>query len=688
MLNTVIGACSRAIVLLFVFLCASLTAQSADVETWTPDNGNGTFTNPLFYDEFSDPDMIRVGDDFYLTGTTMHSMPGLPVLHSKDLVNWEFVSYASDRLDLAPPFRLEDGQNVYGQGFWAPSFRYHSGTFYIFSNVNKYTTQLFTAKDPRGPWTHQQMRKSFHDLSVLFDDDGKAYIIWGYRSIQMAQLNADLTDIIPGTQREIIPKEAGMGEGLHFYKINGKYFITSAWYENRMRMPAARADRPQGPYEVNQAISSDEDFGLAQGYRLADMKGTSPPYDIKVGDAHRTGLLSLHQGGVIQTPQGEWWGFSMMDFNSVGRLTALSPITWQEGWPYFGLPGNLGRTPRTWIKPKTSSPQPIHTPYVRDDNFSGATLNSIWQWNHVPVDANWSLTERKGFLRLHAMPAKSLWDARNTLTQRSIGPRSAPTTVLDTSGIAEGDVAGLALFNRPYAWVGVERGAKGAEVVYFDEQSGREERRALNASRVWLRADCDFLTEKAQFSFSVDGKSFQPVGAPFTMVFQLTTFQGVRYALFDYNRMGVPGGVADFDAFNVSQPQPHGLMRAVPFGRKVVLKTFGTEVGLAATQNALAVGKPTAFEIIDMGWGRVSLKSGDRLLTVGATGSAELKNVKPDQSTTLQWIETPTGELILLSLATNRYLRIDPQSHQVLADSTGPLPDASDGVRFAWTEVE
>src|SRR4051812_47801479 len=270
--------------------------------TWTSDNGNGTFSNPLFFDEFSDPDMIRVGDDFYLTGTTMHSMPGLPVLHSKDLVNWEFVSYAADRLDLAPPFRLEDGQNVYGQGFWAPSFRYHAGTFHIFSNVNKYTTQLFTAKDPRGPWTHQQMRKSFHDLSVLFDDDGKAYIIWGYRSIQMAQLNADLTDIVPGSQREIIPKEAGMGEGLHFYKFNGKYFITSAWYENRMRMPAARADHPEGPYEVNQAISADEDFGLAQGYRLSDMKGTTPPYDIKTGDVHRTGLLSLHQGGVIQTP--------------------------------------------------------------------------------------------------------------------------------------------------------------------------------------------------------------------------------------------------------------------------------------------------------------------------------------------------------------------------------------------------
>ena len=324
--------------ILAILLAPCALAQTA---TWTPDNGDGTFTNPLFYEEFSDPDMIRVGEDFYLTGTTMHSMPGLPILRSRDLVNWEFLAYAATELDLGPAFRLEDGQNIYGQGLWAPSFRYRDGTFYIFSNVNREKTQLFTATNPAGPWQHGAMKRSLHDLSVLFDDDGKAYVIWGYRGIRFAELTADLTDIVPGTEREIIPQDAGMGEGLHFYKIDGKYFITSAWYENRMRMPAARAARPEGPYEINQAISIDEDFGLAQGYRLADMRGTKPPYDIRPGDPRATGKLSLHQGGIIQTPLGEWWGYSMMDYNSVGRLTGLSPITWKDGWPYFGLAGNL-----------------------------------------------------------------------------------------------------------------------------------------------------------------------------------------------------------------------------------------------------------------------------------------------------------------------------------------------------------
>ena len=230
------------------FFAVTKAAQEASVapaKTWTADNGNGTFSNPLFFDEFSDPDLIRVGEDYYLTGTTMHTFPGLPVLHSRDLVNWELLSYACEKLDLGPEFRLENGQSVYGQGIWAPSFRYHNGTFYIFTNVNRRTTQLFTATNPAGPWKHTQMKRSFHDLSVLFDDDGKVYIIWGYQDLRQAQLNDRLDDIVPGSERIIIPKNAGMGEGSHFYKINGQYFITSAWFAGQMRMPCTALPSPK-----------------------------------------------------------------------------------------------------------------------------------------------------------------------------------------------------------------------------------------------------------------------------------------------------------------------------------------------------------------------------------------------------------------------------------------------------------
>lgn len=650
----------------------------ASAQTWMADNGNGTYSNPLFYDEFSDPDLIRVGNDFYLTGTTMHSMPGLPVLHSTDLVNWTLLSYAFERLDLGPEYRLEDGKEAYGRGIWAPSFRYHDGTFYIFSNVNGHTTQVFRARNPRGPWQHTAMKRSFHDLSVLFDQDGKVYVVWNYRAIHFGQLNDSLTDLMPGTERVIIDPPAGMGEGLHFYRIGDKYYITSAWYAGRMRMPCARADRPEGPYEVNLAISADEDFGLMRGYRLRS--DSTVPFQVSPPDPTARGTISMHQGGIVETPTGEWWGFSMMDYNSVGRLTALSPVTWQDGWPYFGLPGNLGRTPRIWRTPGTGATSPPTAPYVRDDDFSGPNLANVWQWNHVPDDTKWSLAERAGYLRLHSLPASDLWWARNTLTQRAIGPRSSPTVVLETGGMRAGDVAGLALFNWPYARIGVRRDSAGFVVEQYDRTSARSARRSLSQTRVWLRADCDFLTEKARFSFSTDGKRFEPLGGEFTMVFQLKTFQGVRYALFNYNHDAAPGGYADFDAITVREPNPRGLTRPIPLGHTITIST-------ADSGRSLIVSGDSAFRVVDRGLGRIALETAHGVVSIDTVGGASrvvVRQREPTDADTFQWIETPYGDLALLSIATHRYVRIDPAAGTLSADHPGPEPGRADGAQFFW----
>lgn len=656
---------------LAAFLLAAGPAESLagapGQRTWTADNGDGTFTNPLFYDEFSDPDMIRVGEDYYLTGTTMHTMPGLPILRSRDLVNWRFVGYAADKLDLGPNFRLEGG-DVYGQGFWAPSFRHHDGVFHIFSNVNREATFHFTAKDPAGPWTRTRMKRGFHDLSVLFDDDGKVYVVWGYRGIRMAQLNADLTDIVPGTEREIIAPEQGMGEGLHFTKVGGKYWITSAWFDGMMRLPVARADRPEGPYEVNREISVGEDFGLAEGNRLEAPK---PPFKIIPPDPRPRGRTALHQGGYVQTPGGQWWGYSMMDYNSVGRLTALSPVTWKDGWPYFGLPGNLGRNPRTWVKPDTGATQAPHVPYERSDDFSGAALKPIWQWNHVPVDARWSLSERPGFLRLKTLPAADFWTARNTLTQRSIGPASRPRTLLDASGLAEGDVAGLALLNLPHAWIGVRKVAGGLEIEQRDQRTGQIAKAKVSGTRIWLQADADFMAETASFSYSTDGKAFTALGEPMAMVFQLRTFQGVRYGLFAFNEAGREGGVADFDAFEVFEPHPRGLRRPIPDGRKVTLAALGQQRVVSVEKRPL---------------GRALLRGPEGYLTVAADGTVSASKARDDKAQAFQWIETPTGELALMSLVTNRFLRVS-EAGVWTADSPGPQSDGLDGARFVWTEA-
>ena len=668
--------------------------------TWMSDNGNGTFTNPIFYDEFSDPDMIRVGDDYYLTGTTMHAMPGLPVLQSKDLVNWRFLSYAMDKLDLGSEFRLEDGKDIYGQGIWAPSLRFHNGRFYIFANVNRKKTQIFTATNPAGPWTHAEMKVLLHDLSVLFDDDGRVYVVWGYDEIRMAELNEDLTNIEPGTEKIIIPKGSGAGEGSHFHKINGKYFITLANWDPVCYQVCARAEKPFGPYEIT-LISAEEDFGIGTGWRL--------PYSSKEGQfqlipprENYVGCITLHQGGIVQTQTEEWWGFSMMDHNSVGRLLCLSPVTWENGWPYMGLPGNLTRTPRTWVKPRTGYTSQPEAPYERSDDFSGSKLKPIWQWNHVPVDKNWSLTKRKGYLSLQSLPAKSFWHARNSLTQRAIGPESIATTEVDGEELKDGDVAGLALLNYPYAWIGIVHDSRGYKVQQFDQRTNQLQSKKIDAARIWLRVHCNFDDEFAWFSYSTDGKTFQPIGEKFIMAFQLKTFQGVRFALFNYNVKGVQGGVAAFNEFDVNEPRPCGLTKPIPYGETITFANLADSTVLVNWKNflrpvsvysQLAKNPTSHFKVIDKGDGRIALQSevdGGFVSVTGMGGLSEVRIEKDDMgdASTFQWQDMLRGDLMLMSLKTHRYLFVDPFAGSLCsADSPGARPDRKDGSCFVWTKA-
>jgi beta-xylosidase len=417
-----------------------------------------------------------------------------------------------------------------------------------------------------------------------------------------------------------------------------------------MRLAAARADRLEGPWEVNREISADETFGLRQGYRLRG-NGTGPQLVVTPGNPTARGTMSMHQGGVVQTPAGEWWGFSMMDANSVGRLTALSPVTWKDGWPYFGLPGNLGRTPRVWVKPAAGGTVAPRAPYRRSDAFSSPRLANVWQWNHVPDDMKWSLGERRGFLRLHSLPAADFWTARNSLTQRAVGPRSTATAVLDASGMREHAVAGLALLNRPYAWIGVRRSANGLVVQQFDQLSDSTIATPTRGTRVWLRVASDFLTEQSRFSYSTDGATWITFGKPFITVFQLKTFQGVRFALFHYNTGGTPGGVADFDAMSVDEPNPRGLMRPIPAGRSVTLQAAGRDL-------PVTIDGQRQFTVVDRTLGRVALRAGGRYVSVSrtsdTTSTVSLRGGAPGENETFQWMETFYGDIMLMSLATNR----------------------------------
>jgi xylan 1,4-beta-xylosidase len=689
---------TRAAICLATLLAESAVSQNADSRgerrSWAADNGNGTYSNPLFYDEFSDPDMIRVGSDYYLTGTTMHAMPGLPILHSRDLVNWRWIAYAFDRLDLGPDFRLEGGKEIYGQGIWAPSFRYYKETYYIFANVNRFGLQVFRASDPRGPWKHNRIERALHDLSVLFDDDGKIYAVYGARTLRIVELNSDLTGLVPETDRVLIGPELGMGEGSHIYKLQGRYYIVSAIPGAHVPMKCARADRIQGPWEVK-TISESESLGIGQSYRLRTQRQYAPPFEILPPNPAERASLTLHQGGIIDTVSGEWWGFSMQDHNSVGRLTGLSPVTWVDGWPYFGLPGNLTRSPSTWVKPNTGHVEPVTSPYDRSDDFSSPKLLPVWQWNHLPDDSKWSLKERPGYLRLHSLSAADFWWARNSLTQRAIGPESTATTELDTAGMKPGDVAGLALLNLPYAWIGVKRDTDGLSLEQFDQTSGKSIRERVEQSRIRLRVRCDFDTDTAQFSYSVNGTEFKSIGEETKLPFQLKTFQGVRYALFHYNTGGSPGGQADFDNFLVDEPRPRGLTKPIPYGSYIEFEDLSNGNQLTfdggTVQSVAGPGRATAFRVVDRGRGRVALQtpSGQYLSVTGSgkAGEVVVTSGRPGDAETFQWVDMQRGDTLLMSLATHRYIVAPATKGPVAADHPGPAPDRKDGSCFKWKVV-
>jgi beta-xylosidase len=676
----------------------SSEVRPAATKHWTADNGNGTYSNPLFYEEFEDPDVIRVGEDYYLAGTTMHMNPAVQIMHSKDLVNWELVGYCMDRLDLGPAFRLEGG-NIYGRGIWAPCLRYHKGTFYIFSNVNGVGLQVFRSKSINGPWERNQL-PGRHDLSVLFDDDlGKIFVIHGNSvPYPIEELAPDLRSFVTNAPKRSLPDR--MGEGHHLYKINGKYVDVSAIPGGPVDQMVAVADSIDGPWRVTRMVQG-ESLGVTQ----------ATPARAAANDRG----LWIHQGGIVDTPSGEWWSIIMSDHGSAGRMVNLVPITWDDGFPLIGSPGNLRKAPNTWIKPNTGHTQAPKPAFVHDDNFDNAKLNPEWQWNHVPDDTKWSLTEKPGVLRLHSLPAANFYNARNSVCQRPPGPESIMTVELDTTGLVAGDTAGLGLVSTPYAWIGVVKSAEGTTLQMHTGGGGRRGGAAstqTNAptvspsappARLWLRVHCNFDNDDAIFSWSADGKQFTPLGNPFRTTFQLTTFQGVRPALFNYSTTGQPGGYADFDNYVCEEPRARGIEREIPVGKTIVLTSGadGSFLAADAQNNALinlaadaagVVPQNAKFQVIDVGLGRVALKAANGRFVSVAEESAVLKDVagkNPGNAESFQWVNLMRGDTMLMSLTNHRYLATKPNAPgPVTATATGPTAARKGGECFKWKTVE
>ena len=502
------------------------------------------FKNPMMWADTPDPDVIRVGDDYWLVTTTMHLMPGAPVMHSKDLVNWKTVSYVFPSLHDTPKYDMNGG-TVYGRGQWATSIRYVDGTYYIYFSPNDepFKGYVYTSKDPRKGWTLAHRIPHFHDASLFFDDDKRAYIFYG--TGEMKELMPDLSGVKPGGRQgkvfERDEEETGLLEGSRFIKHDGRYYlIMISWPNGKPRRQVCyRADNIEGPYEKKVILEST--FG---------------------------GFPYAGQGTIVDDGKGNWYGVIFQDRGGVGRVLTLMPCTWKDGWPMLG--DENGKIPTVMGKPLAGFSD---GEIVSSDDFDSERMNIDWQWNHNPVNEAWSLTERKGWLRLKtSRVTDNLYLAPNTLTQRMEGPECSGIVKMDISHMKDGDIAGFSAFNGDAGVVKIVKDGKKVFVVADSQnveltdkekkvtkvdvpESYRQQLR--KQKEIYFRIDANFLPGKdvADFYYSTDGKDWVKVLEGYKMIFDYRRFfMGSKFAIFNYATKKA-GGYVDIDWFNYSKSE-------------------------------------------------------------------------------------------------------------------------------------
>jgi beta-xylosidase len=515
----------KPILTVFIFILAAFISEiSAQVNK---------AQNPIIYADVPDMSMIRVGDTYYMSSTTMHMSPGVPIMKSKDLVNWQLVNYASNSLGDIDELNLVNGKSNYGRGSWASSIRYYNGFYYVETyaqTTNK--TYIYKTKDiEKGPWETISFSPGIHDATLWFNDDGKVYLISGVRKLHIVELKDDLSGVKEGTDRILIEdanaplgQNVGLGEGSQLFKVNNKYYLFNiAWPRGGMRTVVVhRADNLLGPWEGRIAL---QDQGVAQG-------------------------------GIIDTPDGRWFAYLFQDHGAVGRIPFLVPMKWVDGWPVIGVDGKV---PETLDLPASKGLIPG---IVNNDEFTRKkgepAIPLVWQWNHNPDNSLWSVTDRKGWLRLKTARIDTLFaKSRNTLTQRTFGPQCSGSTLIDASGMKDGDFAGLTAFQRKFGQVGVKM-VNGEKFVFMvsnkTDKPTELQSIPLSQNKVYLKIECDFRdkVDVANFFYSLDGKTWTIIGGPLKMEYTLMEhFMGYRFGLFNYASK-IPGGFADFDYFHIN----------------------------------------------------------------------------------------------------------------------------------------
>lgn len=516
--------------------------------------------NPITRLDYPDVDVIRVGDTYYMVSTTMHFFPGCEILRSYDLVSWEHAAYVYETLDDTPAQRLEEKSNIYGQGMWAASLRYHKGTFYVcFVANDTHQTYLYTAETVEGEWKKHIVEGFYHDCSLLFDDDDRVYIAYGNTNIYITELRSDLSGPKEGGLHRQAVSDAGnpsLGyEGTHFYKIGGRYylfFIHSLWSCWRRTQCCFVADSLDGEFVGGEILNDDRGY-CGQG---------------------------VAQGGIVDTPDGKWYAMLFQDSGAVGRIPVLIPMRWEEGLSVrreapagetaerkiaapFPVLGENGKIPETFPVESTR-PGYEYAPLVDSDDFTGV-LKSCWQFNHQPKPGLIGADMGNGIRRVTTdRVCERLTEAVNTITQRMRYPGCAAEVTVDGSALKEGDFAGLCALQGCYGFIGLTRREgrlavcvrtvepEDTSMAPLRQEENRETESAfcpVEEGPVRLRLEADFTEMKDTASFYiVENGEKRKLGAEHKLYFKLDHFCGCRFGLFVYSTREA-GGSAAFRSF-------------------------------------------------------------------------------------------------------------------------------------------
>ena len=489
----------------------------------TSDNGDGTFTNPVIFGDFPDPDVIRVDDTYYMVSTTMHIFPGATILKSYDLVNWEYCCNPLERIELSDGYNLENGENRYSKGQWASALQYKNGKFYLLFTTLNEGSYLLTTTDIKGPWEKKKLNDSFYDPGLLFDADGKNYIVYGINEIRIAEVDDDFVKVAGGDKHVVSYSVKEGLEGSHLYKIGDYYYIYSTYGGWPAYQTVFRSKNIYGPYEEKFLLDDD----------------------------------NIHQGALIQTQTGEWWTMLFYDKGPYGRFPNLQPVTWVDEWPVIGM---YGKGVKNFRKPNVGNDYPVKS-LPTNDNFRHYELGMQWGWNHNPDPNKWSLTANAGSLRLYtANVTDEMHWAKNTLTQRILGyhadmTRSYGTIKMEIGDMQNGDVAGLSVFQDPYAYIAVEMKDDQKSIIFGKASLTNSGVKSIthginiNQNTIYLRAIANYTKGKANFYYSTDNKTYTRFGDEFEMKYDLSMFTGNKFAIFNFATQQL-GGYVDIDWFS------------------------------------------------------------------------------------------------------------------------------------------